>query len=139
MSAITAQGASETVANIGVWAIALLGGAMVNLTFPGYIMTKNKSWSILFSSGKDLILAAIIGAQFIFAIMLLGKGMLVLGVLGASIGFGIQQAMQINGNQIVGFASGEWRGIKGLPRTYMVAAIAVLLLGIAILAFTNTF
>ncbi len=43
----------------------------------------------------------------------MGKGMLLLGAApGASVGWGIQQAMQMAGTQMLGFASGEWRGVR---------------------------
>ena len=45
------------------------------------------------------------------ALTLPGKGMLMLGALGAAIGGGIQQAMQMVGGQGTGFISGEWRGV----------------------------
>ena len=60
--------------------------------------------------------------------MLLGIGSLKLGALGASVGWGIYQAMQIIGGQAVGFLSGEWREVHGKPRNQMCAAIAVLIL-----------
>ena len=72
------------------------------------------------------------------AIMMLGRGMLFLGAIGASIGFGIQQAMQIMGNQGVGFVSGEWRGITGKPRLQMYLSLAILIVGVVILAFAKT-
>ena len=43
--------------------------------------------------------------------------------LGASVGFGVQQAMQMLGSQTVGFASGEWRAVGGTPRRQMYLAI----------------
>jgi L-rhamnose-H+ transport protein len=137
VNAVKAQGAGDVVANVAVWAIALLGGALVNLLFPAYLITKNHSWKALAGSGKDAALAAILGTQFIIGIMMLGRGMLLLGTLGASIGFGIQQAMQIMGNQGVGFISGECDGITGLPRLRMYISIAILILGVVILALAN--
>ena len=52
-------------------------------------------------------LSIIIGGQFCLAIALGGKGMVLLGVFGASVGAGIQQAMQMIGGQGLGFISGE--------------------------------
>jgi hypothetical protein len=68
----------------------------------------------------------------------MGKGMLLLGALGASVGWGIQQAMQMTGGQAVGFISGEWRGVTGKPRRQMYAAIAVLIVAAMIMAYGNT-
>ena len=83
------------------------------------------------------MLAALIGVQFSLAVLLLGRGMLLLGALGASVGFGIQQATQILGNQGVGFISGEWREVRGAPRKQMFVAIAILLVGVVIMARGN--
>jgi len=40
-----AQGAGDLAANMAVWAAALLGGALVNVLYPGWIMTKKRSWA----------------------------------------------------------------------------------------------
>ena len=138
VSAMKARGAGDIPANFAVWAIGLLGGAIINVTYPAYLMTKNRSWSVLWHSRLELLLAIGIGINFILGVALMGKGMLLLGVLGASIGFGVQQAMQMLGGQIVGFASGEWSGIHGTPRRQMYAAIAVLITAAVVMAYSNT-
>ena len=137
VEAMKAQGAGEVVSNLAVWAVGLLGGALVNIGYPAYLMTRNKSWNVLTENWREVMLAAIIGIQFITAMALLGKGMVWLGILGASVGFGIQQAMQILGNLGVGFVSGEWRGVYGTPRRTMTASIAVLLVATVIMAYSN--
>ncbi len=137
IEAVSAQNVGLIPANMAVWAVALLGGTLVNLAYPAYLMTKRKSWHVVLGSGKEIVLAITIGVQFMIAIMMLGRGMLLLGALGGSIGFGIQQATQIMGNQGVGFASGEWRGISGKPRKQMYQALAILIAGVVILAFAN--
>lgn len=138
VEAMAEQGVHGVAAGISVWAAALLGGALVNVIYPAYLMTRKGTWSVLFSSPRDLGLAAIIGTQFILAVsVFLGNGMVMLGALGASVGFGVQQATQVLGNQIVGFGSGEWRGVRGKPRQLMYTAVAVLLIAVAILAYAN--
>ncbi|HIJ73558.1 MAG TPA: hypothetical protein HPP83_05585 [Candidatus Hydrogenedentes bacterium] len=138
IEAMEARGVGPIVAGISVWAAALFAGALVNILYPAYLMTRKKSWGMLTQCWGDVFLGAIIGIQFILAISLfLGNGMIQLGVLGASVGFGIQQAMQIMGNQGVGFVSGEWRGVTGKPRSQMYAAVAILIVAIAVLAYAN--
>jgi hypothetical protein len=68
----------------------------------------------------------------------MGQGMLALGVLGASVGFGMSQGMQIVGGQILGFVSWEWRGAPRHARNLIYAAIALLLTAAVILALANT-
>ena len=121
-----------------VWAVALFGGALVNLAYPAYLMTKNKSWGVLATNWPEVGLSIIMGVQFCVAVVLAGKGMLLLGVLGASVGAGIQQAMQMVGGQGLGFISGEWRGVHGKPRRQMYFAIALLIVATIIMAYANT-
>jgi hypothetical protein len=125
-------------ANFGVWAVGLAAGALVNLGYAAWLLTKNGSWGVILTSGKELALAIVIGVNFSVAVALMGKGMLLLGALGGSIGFGIQQAFQMTGSQGLGFLSGEWRGIRGKPLNLMIAAIAVLLGAAVVLAIANT-
>jgi hypothetical protein len=121
-----------------VWAVGLLGGAVVNLVYPIYLLTKNKSWLVFVTNGRDLGLSVLIGAQFCLALVLIGKGMVLLGVLGASIGAGIQQAMQMVGGQGLGFLSGEWREVYGRPRIQMYLAIATLLVATLVMAYSHS-
>jgi L-rhamnose-H+ transport protein len=138
ITAVTVRGGAMMPANMAVWAIGLIGGAAVNLGYPAWLMTKNHSWGKLFASGGDVTLAAILGLQFILAVALMGQGMLLLGVAGAAVGFGIQQTLQLLGNQAVGFLSGEWRGVGGRPLRQMISAILVLVAAVVILAFGKT-
>ena len=138
VSAMKAHGASDIPANFAVWAVGLLGGALINVTYPAYLLTKNKSWHVFAESWQEGALSVGIGCNFILGVALMGKGMLLLGALGASIGFGVQQAMQMLGSQTVGFASGEWRGVTGKPRNQMYFAIALLIAAAIVMAYSNT-
>ncbi|MGD0896595.1 MAG: L-rhamnose/proton symporter RhaT [Thermoguttaceae bacterium] len=125
-------------ATFAVFAVGLLAGALVNVGYAAYLLTRNQSWNVFAESGRELVLAIVIGVNFSLAVALMGKGMLLLGALGASIGFGIQQAMQMTGAQALGFVSGEWRGVEGKPRVQMYVAIAILIAAASILAYGNT-
>jgi hypothetical protein len=115
-----------------------MSGALINLVYPVYLMAKNKSFGVLLQSVPELLLAAVIGLNTAVGIVLMGTGMLWLGALGASVGFGIQQASQMIGGQGVGFISGEWKGVHGQPRNRMYLAIAILILAAVVMAFGNT-
>lgn len=121
-----------------VWAVGMMAGALVNLLFPLYLMRRNRSGHLLLTSWRELPFPLIGGLQFIAAILVLGVGSLKLGALGASVGWGIYQAMQVLGGQAVGFLSGEWRGVHGRPRTQMYLAILVIIVAACIVAFGNT-
>ena len=138
VEAMKAQGADTMSADVAVWAAALMGGAIVNILFPAWIMTKKKNWGELLKNPGETLLATVIGIQFIVAVTLMGRGMLLLGVFGASVGFAIQQIMQIMGNQAVGFLSGEWKNVYGNPRRLMYVALSILAVAVLIIAFSNT-
>jgi hypothetical protein len=121
-----------------VFAVGLLGGALINIGYAVYLLTRNKSWHVFAQSWREIGLAVVIGINFCLATMLMGKGMLLLGALGGSVGWGIQQAMQMTGSQAVGFISGEWRGVTGKPRSQMYLAILVLIIAASLMAYGNT-
>ena len=66
-------------ATFGVFAVGLLGGALVNLGYAAYLLAKKRSWGILFQSGREFTLAVLIGVNFSLAVAFMGKGMLLLG------------------------------------------------------------
>ena len=137
VAAMEARGAGDIPANFSVWAIGLLGGAITNISYPAYLMTRNRSWSLLMECPRDLALSLAISIHVCLAIALVGEGMLLFGALGASVGFGIQQATQMIGSQGVGFVSGEWRGVRRSPRVRMGLAIALLIAAAIIMACGN--
>lgn len=139
VDAMKANGASDVAANFAVWAVGLMGGALINVLYPAMLITRNKSWRVVGGAWKELLLASLIGINFIVSLAMMGKGMLMLGALGASVGFGIQQAMQMMGGQAVGFISGEWKGVNGKPRLQIYLAITALIVAALIMAWGNSF
>jgi L-rhamnose-H+ transport protein len=129
-----AHGAADFPASVAVWAVALLGAALPNVLYPALLMTRNKSWGVLVSRPSDLVLSLIYGFLFFVPSPLLSEGSLRLGALGASVGWGLVQGTLILGGQFLGFASGEWRGVYGTPRTRIRAAIVTLIIAMVILA-----
>lgn len=138
MQALQAEGAGEVPATFGVWAVGLLGGALVNLVYPLYVMVRDRTLGVLVRHAREGFLVAIIGVNFAAGVVLMGAGMRALGALGASVGFGVQQATQMLGGQLLGFMSGEWSGVAGRPRRLMYAAIACLLLAATVMGWGNT-
>ena len=125
-------------ATFAVFAIGLVAGALLNIGYAAHLLNRNRSWRVLAQSWTEFVLAIVIGINFSLAVTLMGKGMLLLGALGASVGWGIQQAMQMTGGQLLGFVSGEWRGVQGTPRLQMYLAILLLIAAGVLLAYGNT-
>jgi hypothetical protein len=128
----------ELLTILPVWATGAFSGAMLNLIYPIFLITKRKTWGVLLTNWKEVGFTAIMGIQTLLALTLPGKGAVMLGALGASVGFGIQQAMQMVGGQGTGFISGEWRGVEGKPRLQMYGSIALLIVASFIMAYSKT-
>jgi L-rhamnose-H+ transport protein len=137
IEAMKSQGAGDFAACMAVWALVLNGAAAVNVLYPAWLLSRNASWGILWAFPKEFLFALLYGLSFFVPSILLGHGMLLLGSLGASVGFGLVQGSVILGGQLLGFVSGEWAGVSGRPRKTIYAAILVLMLAMLILSFAN--
>jgi L-rhamnose-H+ transport protein len=134
VDAMQSHGAPHFPATIAVWAVALLGAALPNVLCPALLMTHNRSWRVLAQHPAEIALALAYGILFFIPSALLGEGMLRLGPLGASVGWGLVQGTLILGGQFLGFLSGEWRGVEGPPRRQIYIAVALLIVAMTIMA-----
>ncbi len=137
-NAMLERGASEWPAAIAVWALGMLLGVLVNIFYPAFLLTKNKSWNVLKENPKEIGLSLIVGFNLFLAFALWFMGMLLLGPLGASIGFGIYFALQILAAQGLGWFSGEWKGVHGKPIWQMGTAVVILVGAAAVMAYAST-
>jgi hypothetical protein len=133
-AALQMHGSGDIQASIGVWPVTLIGGALVNIGYAAWRLTRTDGWPLLVSAPRDVALSLLIGVMFYLCLASMGTGMLLMGSLGASVGFGIYQALQVSTAQVIGFASGEWRGVHGLPRQQMYVALGLLLLAVGLFA-----
>jgi L-rhamnose-H+ transport protein len=138
IEAMAARGAGPFVGGFAVWAISLTGAGLLNSAYFAFLMTRNRSWDVLFKHPSEALFGTIFGVMFISGFLFMGKGMLLLGALGASVGFGLQQSSQILGSQIVGFAGGEWKQAGPAARRMVFTAIAVLILAAVLMATGNS-
>jgi len=128
-NAMLERGAGEWPAAIAVWALGMLLGALINVVYP---------WHLLKESPNELGLSLIVGFNLFLAFALWFQGMLLLGPLGGSVGFGIYFALQILAAQGLGWISGEWRGVHGKPVIQMFTAVAVLVVAAGVMAYAST-
>ena len=132
------RGAGEWPAAISVWALGMFMGVLVNVLYPAFLLTRNKSWKVLKDNPKEIGLSLIVGLNLFLAFALWGLGMLMLGPLGGSLGFGIYFAFQILAAQGLGWISGEWRGVSGKPIRQMMIAVIILVGAAGLMAYAST-
>ena len=136
--AMLERGAGEWPAAISVWALGMFMGVLVNVLYPAFLLTRKKSWGVLKDNPKEIGLSLIVGLNLFLAFALWGLGMLMLGPLGGSLGFGIYFAFQILAAQGLGWISGEWRGVSGKPIRQMMIAVVILVGAAGIMAYAST-
>lgn len=137
VAAMKQRGAGDMAANVAVWAAGLAAGAALNVLYPAWLMFRRRSFGVLREHSRDIPLAILFGVTFFAGFPIMGKGMLLLGALGASVGFGLNQASLLLGGQIVGFLSGEWKGVSGAPLAQIRWAITLLVCAAAIMSVGN--
>jgi hypothetical protein len=125
-------------ATFGVFALGLFSGAMVCIVYAAYLLLKNRSWGVFLQDKWDMGGGLMLGVNTCLAFALMGKGMLLLGALGASTGSGVYMATQLSGSQFLGFVSGEWRGVYGKSRVQMYMAIGFLMAAVVAMSYANT-
>ena len=60
-----------------------------------------------------------------------------LGTLGTSAGWGVNIGMALVVASLLGFVQGEWKGVSRRAVNVLLAAIAVLIVGMAVLAYAH--
>jgi len=78
------------------------------------------------------VIGLVVGLFFCLFVLAIGAGMQRMGPLGASVGFGVYQSLQLMASQTVGFASGEWRGVAQRPRMQMACSLALLMASVVL-------
>lgn len=137
-SAMLERGAGEWPASLAVWALGMFLGCLVNVIYPAFLMTRDRSWGVIKANPRELGLSLIVGLNLFLAFALWFQGMILLGPMGGSVGFGIYFALQILGAQVLGLVSGEWRGVRGKPVTQMIVAVVILVGAAAVMAYAST-
>ncbi len=134
--------AAEAHKNVGwaaSWAftaIILWGGAISACLYCVLQLTKNKTWGHLAKPGigKILLLALVMAILHDAAVLFFGMGATRLGSLGGSVGYAAFMSFAIIVGNIHGFRTGEWKGASRQSIAWVLAGIAILVVGVCILA-----
>ena len=136
-------GAAAKAAGNGPWeeafavmALILWGGAVSSCIYCIVKLTQNKTWASLRAPGvgRTLLLAFVMALLHDGAILLFGLGYIKLGALGISVGYAAFMSFAIIVGNVHGFRTGEWKGASRQSIQWIIAGIAVLVLGVCVLA-----
>ena len=120
-------------------AVILFGGAVSSCLYCVFRLTKNKTWRNFAGSGtgRILLVALLMALLHDGAIYLFNLGFPRLGRLGVSVGYATFMSFAIIVGNLHGFRTGEWKGAGRQSIRWIVAAIAILILGVCVLAKGN--
>lgn len=118
-----------------IWLPLLAAGFVVTAIYCSWLLTKNGSWR-LFAKPASLthwLFALIMAVCWFGSVELYGTAVAGLGSLGPVLGWPIFLSSSIAAANIWGFATGEWRQVKGKPLRLMLAGIGTLVAAMFVL------
>lgn len=120
-------------------AVILWGGAVSACLYCAFLLTRNKTWRNFAAPGarSTLQIALLMALLHNGAIYLFNLGFPLLGDLGVSVGYASFMSFAIIVGNVHGFRTGEWKGASRQSVAWVLLGIAVLILGVCILASGN--
>jgi glucose uptake protein GlcU len=122
-----------------VMALIVWGGILSACGYCAFKLTKNKTWGHLTKPGIGLTLCLAFAMACLHdgAILLFGLGAGKLGALGGSVGYAVFMSFAIIVGNVHGFRTGEWKGASKQSVQWIAAGLAVLIIGVCVLAKGN--
>jgi len=122
-----------------VSALILWGGAVSACGYCVFKFFKNKTWNTFTAPGigRVLLIAFIMSLLHDGAILFFGIGASKLGTLGVAVGYAAFMSFAIIVGNANGFLTKEWKGASRQSVGWIVAGIAVLIIGVCLLATGN--
>ena len=136
--AAAAAGADAALAANAIWAPALAAGFLPNAGYAVWLLAKNRSWNRFGAAGTPAfywIGSAAMGLIWFGGISIYGMGAAKMGRLGGVIGWPVFMSTVIVVANILGAATGEWRGASAGAVRLSWTGIAILVAAIVIVSF----
>jgi L-rhamnose-H+ transport protein len=131
-------GASPTWASNAIWCLALTSGCIANAGYCVILLNRNRTWDRFSSAnapgGANWMLGIIMGVICFAGFMTYGTGATLLGPLGGIVGWPLFMSMALITSNLLGAATGEWRGAPRQAWLYSIAGIGLLIVAITIIS-----
>ena len=123
-----------------IWLLMLTSGAIPNLCFCGYLLSKNETWrKFAMPDGASLyLLSALMGLVWGGDIFLYGLASPMIGRLGPAIGWPLKLISGLITANLAGYLIGEWKLTRAGDRRWMAFGIFVSVAAIIILGWAST-
>ena len=129
-------GAEPVYAANAIWCVVLTAGFIVNAMVCIRLLSKNTTWAnFRLRRPHGLAFASLAGVLWYLSIMFYGMGGNSLGEMGASVGWATMQSTAVVAGAIAGLTGGEWKGSSKRSHIVMFAGLALIVVGIIVIAF----
>lgn len=134
-----AMGAPARLAPNAVWALLTLALFLCNAGYAVILLRKNRTSSLFTKAGtaRYFVFGLLMGVMWMGGFALYGPGSRALGELGPSLGWAILMSTMVIAANLLGLATGEWADAPGTARRRLAGGIALLLLAIIGLGYSN--
>ncbi len=127
-------------AGLAAWLLMCWGAFATSGFYSVRLLFKNSTWNNFGTPGatRNLLLTGTMGILHFGGMLFYGIGAHHLGELGTSVGYAALISFSILIANALGFITGEWRGVSRKSVNWMIAGLAVLVLGVCILGKGNS-
>lgn len=121
-------GAGPALGNFAVFAVAVSAGFLINAGYCLYLLGRNRSWALGEARDRfrNTLLAAAMGALWLFGFFFYGTGAAWLGEYGPILGWPVFMTVMVLVANFWGLFTGEWRRAGGRALSWLAAGIVVL-------------
>ena len=133
-------GTPKMFASTAVWLPFLTIGCIVNAGYSLYLMGKRKTAGGFVGQdfGRNLGLGCLMGLLWIGGVYLYSVGATLLGNWGLVVGWVLFMSSLILTGNLWGIFKGEWKGAPKAARSLLDRGLAVLMIAIVIVAYSNS-
>ena len=129
-------GAKPAFSTYAVWLLVLAAGFIPNLIYCGYLLFRNRTWSLYGRQGwpKESLLGLAMAVLWLGGVLGYGMGSTFFGGSGTSFGFAFLIASTVLVSNLLGLFSGEWKGTTSRTRHLLNSAVASVILAMIVLS-----
>jgi L-rhamnose-H+ transport protein len=128
-------GGTPTTSTFAIWTLVFGASFIPNLVYCSYLLSRDGGWRRFRAQGssKELAFALVMAVLSLGAFIGYGRGALVMGKYGTSVGWALFVASTVVASNVAGLLMGEWKGTSSRTRGLLFAAVAVLLATVVVL------
>lgn len=132
-------GAPDMFASVAVWLPFLTIGCIVNAGYSLWLMFRRKTAGGFFGpdASRNIGLGSLMGLLWIGGVYLYSLGASALGTWGVVVGWVLFMSSLILTGNLWGIFKGEWKGAPAAARSLLNRGLAVLMIAIVIVAYSN--